>query len=416
MGKLNVVKDLVENRGFNPNKKDASGKSSLDISKEEKQHEITNYFLSISGSKREDKKWQNEQLEKIKRLKNNFDYIENGNTKYIRGNIYLSELKKIYSNKIFKNGPHQNSKFNFQSKDFGHYNLKFVNWVENELIPEHAGGQYYEFINTLIPNYSSYYSGMVYHLKGIANTKCILEKKPKLFADAIAKFQKYLKDDSQKSFSPSTSYGNRENIEPLALAFWVRRHLDGTESAFRSLVHKIMQVFFSNEYEIMGNCLAAENFQTKRLKKNLYLVKGSFDDQFYTDVNKSNLACRDEIINKFSEYRKKHEIKKYSPTHVSSCQLLKDATVIRLCPWLKNVTDFYGLDTSVTTSPKWVKLKPNFTAKIQYKDTCETDPEVVSLNYNVEDYDFYQIGKLSRNLTFLSGYILEIINILEIKK
>ncbi|MFH1092252.1 MAG: hypothetical protein V1742_11860 [Pseudomonadota bacterium] len=182
-----------------------------------------------------------------------FDYGPDGMKNiycYLSSVISYQKLVSLSGLNPFVKGPHTKEELNLYSTDsFGHYNKEFVAWLADNLIPG-AADEKLRWITT--PVFNKYFknTARIYYLayQKLNSDKDFLEKEVKEFSAALdgqnldqywfTKYYDFLEEEAyQKHYGPDAYL---KNVVGCAVAFWIRRQVDGTaEEFFRGLTKLI---------------------------------------------------------------------------------------------------------------------------------------------------------------------------------
>jgi hypothetical protein len=162
--------------------------------------------------------------------------------------INLDKVRFLAPFKIFASGPHE-SKFNWQSKQFGHYNPEFIRWASDHLIP---GAKDPVFRSATQSIYDV-------HLKTLAHAYCssyqALHHDPEALNTLKTDYLERLsRGDTDDFFFGEMFYqysGAMERLKPglfgtyshVAAPFWIRREVDGTADEFIHGIRKVLETY-----------------------------------------------------------------------------------------------------------------------------------------------------------------------------
>ena len=162
--------------------------------------------------------------------------------------INLDKVRFLAPFKIFESGPHE-SKFNWQSKQFGHYNPEFIRWASDNLIP---GAEDPVFRAATQSIYDV-------HLKTLAHAYCrsyqALHNDPQALQALKTEYlQRLSEKDTDNFFFEEKFYqysGAMERLQPglfsayshVAAPFWIRREVDGTADEFIHGIRKVLDTY-----------------------------------------------------------------------------------------------------------------------------------------------------------------------------
>ncbi|MEL6181866.1 MAG: hypothetical protein AAFS10_23095 [Myxococcota bacterium] len=199
--------------------------------------------------------WQ--QLDRTRNTcKDQFDYHPDGGLRIFACHLFALQpyttLGDHFGGSIFARGPHTNTTLALgELQDFGHYNPAFVDWLVAHAIPAAEDPQ---FRRATAPLYNTYVKPLADIFMATLNK---IEREPDCFAverDTYAKLlqQKRLPEYHYEKFfffmnpgfcaNPNGGFaafhnngfdgGYSGNVVKSAVAFWIRRDLDGTFRRF----------------------------------------------------------------------------------------------------------------------------------------------------------------------------------------
>lgn len=155
----------------------------------------------------------------------------------------LPEMAKIAGQTLFASGPH-GEKPNWNDRvRFGHYNRPFVQWIVDHGIP---GATDAAFRDATQPSFDKFAKGPVSAYLFVLYK---IQSSPTTLPAAKAKYEKLMKQPGGL-VSPFIEFypfveGNPDYLykDPLAFAFWIRRHLDNTADLFQLALEKLANVY-----------------------------------------------------------------------------------------------------------------------------------------------------------------------------
>jgi hypothetical protein len=184
--------------------------------------------------------------------------------------VSLAQLRALSPYPMFASGPH-GADFNFESYQFGYYNLNFVRWVGDNLIPAATNPLLRQFTQPFYDRHLLHVARL-YHLTSrdlAANSACLVSIRngyiarirtlsgtrynPGADADPGAWilgsfFQLYdrqVLSDIPKGlrlWAPPREQGG-VHIMSTAAGFWVRRTMDGTSEEFRRALDRLLATY-----------------------------------------------------------------------------------------------------------------------------------------------------------------------------
>jgi|GEM_PF-775168 len=201
-----------------------------------KTHTITEAWVSLGQTKNQ--------------CSNLYDYFPKGGMLsfycHAKGLLNLNDLQKMAEMPVFLSGPHKNNQPNLKAaQDFAHYNPKFVQWLIDNLVPaaddeelrELTQSFYDQYVQSLARTYYQSYQALQYDSD-------YFTKETKLYADAVEKRQ--LPDyyyEKFYDFADLHELGYNGNVVKGAVAFWIRRNIDGTINQFVAGLEKLLNTY-----------------------------------------------------------------------------------------------------------------------------------------------------------------------------
>lgn len=184
-----------------------------------------------------------------------FDYGPKGmrNTYcYAKSVLSYEKLVGLSGIKPFVSGPHTENALNLTSKnDFGRYNIEFVRWLNDNLIPAVEDDK---FKWVAEPIYNQYFRGtariyyITYHM--LVSDKPFFENETDKFKTALAndsldeywpyQYSDFLDDSVYPRFVDDDFYYG--NVTGCAVAFWIRRNADGTHEEFAKGLSRLVSI------------------------------------------------------------------------------------------------------------------------------------------------------------------------------
>jgi hypothetical protein len=156
-------------------------------------------------------------------------------------------LEEISGMPVFKKGPHKNGKLDLNnSTDFGYYNKDFVNWAHRNLI---LGQDNEDLRKQLQPIYDKKIKNLArLYYRAYMKLSSDIQYRAKL----LARYKKAIRK-SRKSGQPNwyhESFANMvetkeadPNLGSRTIAFWLRRKLDRTDSAFARALTTLLKTY-----------------------------------------------------------------------------------------------------------------------------------------------------------------------------
>lgn len=188
-----------------------------------------------------------------------FDYGPNGMRNiycYVNSMFSYKKLVELSGVKPFVKGPHSATSLNLESPDdFGHYNIDFVKWLVDNMIP---GAEDEEFKWVIQPIYDQFFkrTARVYYMTWLK-----FKNDDEFRNKVVEKFKSDLAAGELKSFW-YTAYDNAlpdviydewldgdyyyGNVVGASVGFWIRRHVDGTIDEFAKGLDKLIKVHDPN--------------------------------------------------------------------------------------------------------------------------------------------------------------------------
>ena len=180
----------------------------------------------------------------------NEGYIEGVRTliKHADSIINLDKIRFLAPFKIFSSGPHK-SKFNWSSKQFGHYNPEFIRWASDNLIPGaddpifRAATQsiYDVHLKTLAHAYCSSYQALHHDPEALNTLKTdYLERLSRGDTDDFFSGEMFDQYSSAMRVLKPGLFGLYSHV---AAPFWIRREVDGTADEFIRGIRKVLKTY-----------------------------------------------------------------------------------------------------------------------------------------------------------------------------
>lgn len=192
-----------------------------------------------------------------------FDYFPEGGIRnfacHIRSFISYTDFQRIAGVKIFLSGPHTEKDLDLGNPgDFGRYNPEFVRRIREILIPAASDedfrrasqGSYDTYVAPLARIYYVTYSKM-------RDNPRFLEKEKANYLNCIRKVEPYNFEsffyfmnpkflgthDPDSLMEDGFDGGYNGNVVKSAVAFWLRRSIDGTDREFFRGLEKLLAVY-----------------------------------------------------------------------------------------------------------------------------------------------------------------------------
>ncbi len=173
-----------------------------------------------------------------------YDYFPNGGMRifwcHARTVLPFSALAELSGTRVFLSGPHTQNALTLGSKtDFGHYNPAFVRWMIDKALPSATDPSARK---ELAPIYDRYLRerGRIY-LSALA----IVKANPERFDEERKSYLEHENPQNRygEDFAPAPAMEDWPNELPPAVAFWVRRSIDGTAGLFEEGLGKLVDAY-----------------------------------------------------------------------------------------------------------------------------------------------------------------------------
>lgn len=174
-----------------------------------------------------------------------FDYFPDGGMRnmscHLKTILPYGLLQELAPTAIWRDGPHGKAGLVLDSeKAFGRYDPKFVVWLSSKAIPAATNPA---FKSKTAVVYERFFSKLarVYHRAAVQ-----LDRNPEFLAAEKAYLIQYA--DNPEGKRPLDRLGRHEpedmyNLYAPALAFWIRRHADGTAGHWRNGLDKLIETY-----------------------------------------------------------------------------------------------------------------------------------------------------------------------------
>ena len=277
---------------------------------------------------------------------------------------------------VFLSGPHGPDQIDFLNKsDFGHYNPAFLKWAE-EIIPDQPEGAFYDLTQF------AFYSYFSEQFERLAINAAILDTMPHFLQEGLAIYKPFLA--SGNHFSPfnhltkvgvgySTEFNGRSYyLDQEALAFWIRRSIDGTYDEFQKIVRKIAKVYYPEIYQKLTTLYA-------RIEPNkgepVVFTPQTFVDRIVLELVTSTLPCRSQAIVELAPELIGKEVLWDKPLvkNISHAAWQKFLFSTPSCTPFNKELDYFGLYASTADSgSENLSWQP---AEFQFEGTIERSAE-----------------------------------------
>ena len=273
---------------------------------------------------------------------------------------------------VFLSGPHGPDQIDFQNKtDFGHYNPAFLKWAE-EQIPDQPEGAFYNLTKSTFDTYFSE------QFERLAINAAVLDTMPHFLQEGLAIYKPFLV--SGKHFSPyerlakvgvdySTEFnGQNYYLDQEALAFWVRRSIDGTYDEFQNIFRKLARIY-DPEIHQKQTMLYARIAPNKG--EPVVFTPQTFVDRLNLELEASTLPCRSQAIVALAPELIGKEVLWDKPLKkkISHAAWQKFLFSTPSCSPFNNELDYFGLYTS--TGELGTKILSWQPAEFQFEGTIE---------------------------------------------
>jgi hypothetical protein len=192
-----------------------------------------------------------------------FDYFPDGAMRifYCHVHAWLSfrELRRWAGGSVFRSGPHRDDLKLDEAYDFGHYDPNFVKWAVDKLIPGRSDSTfrrnsqdiYKRFISERAHTYADVYVKMQSNPKWLAHERDAVVRgiQAHTLEAYFYKYSAFLDDryfdtpEDQFDSLELDSHGHDCNVVKVAVAFWLRRSIDGTAPLFFDGLKKLIAAY-----------------------------------------------------------------------------------------------------------------------------------------------------------------------------
>ncbi|MCV6636449.1 hypothetical protein [Candidatus Albibeggiatoa sp. nov. NOAA] len=179
-----------------------------------------------------------------------YDYFPKGGMLsfycHAKGLLDLNDLQKMADMPVFLSGPHKNNLPDLEAgQDFAHYNPEFVQWLTENLIPAADDEELRELTQPFYDQYVQPLARTYYQsYQSLQENADYFAEETKLYADAVKKRQ--LPDyyyEKFYDFADLYESGYNGNVVKGAVAFWIRRNVDGTIDQFVAGLEKLLSTY-----------------------------------------------------------------------------------------------------------------------------------------------------------------------------
>jgi len=179
-----------------------------------------------------------------------YDYFPNGGLLsfycHAKTLMDLQDLQRMAKVPVFLSGPHKNNQPTTSAEqEFGHYNPKFVQWLIDNLIPAADNGELHALTQTFYEQYVQPLARTYY------KSYQALQALPENFAAETRQYADLVEQrtlpvyyyDKFYDFADLHELGYEGNVVKGAVAFWIRRNIDGTIEQFVEGLEKLLGVY-----------------------------------------------------------------------------------------------------------------------------------------------------------------------------
>ncbi len=176
-----------------------------------------------------------------------FDYFPEGGMRnfycHLLSQTGWAELQKIAGMPIFLKGPHSKARLDLKSrKSFGYYNPELVRWLGATFIPAAGDEKFRALTQPIYDKYVRPLARTFYasHEKLRADGAFLEQEKRALLA-AVAKGR--VDEMPYEKYYNYTGGEYDGNVSKTAVAFWIRRSIDGTDGDFFSDLTRLLGAY-----------------------------------------------------------------------------------------------------------------------------------------------------------------------------
>lgn len=189
-----------------------------------------------------------------------YDYFPKGGIRifgcHIATFLTYADLQKLANINIFVTGPHTKTELKLSEKyDFGRYNIKFVEWLNNNLIPASQDPAFKESTQVLYDKYVKKTARIYYLVRHLLlSDSADLENKKTTYSQQL-KAKTLPTNYHYDFFYFQDLYQDPDyngNVASSSVAFWIRREVDGTAGAFFRGLSTLIETY---DFEFMRTAI-----------------------------------------------------------------------------------------------------------------------------------------------------------------
>lgn len=186
-------------------------------------------------------------LPKTKERCGEFDYFPEGGMRnfycHLLSRISWSELQQLAPMPVFLKGPHTKERLNLKSRTaFGYYNPEFVRWLGAAFLPAASDESFRAATQPIYDRYVRPLARVFFaaHRKLHADPE-FLEREKRALLAAIAKHR--VEEMPYEKYYDYTGGEYDGNVSKTAVAFWIRRSIDGTDGEMFADLTRLLSVY-----------------------------------------------------------------------------------------------------------------------------------------------------------------------------
>jgi len=177
--------------------------------------------------------------------------------------ISIKDIQELSGQKVFLAGPHNEEKINIASSDFAHYNPAFLKWAKGVIIPISENETFKKHMQDIYNDYfryvaRTYYATNQYLYLHEDDAQEMLNAYSNSIKNTDSPYYdfggKYLWSGSNPFMKELYKYSKgRDGFTTLysieAVAFWLRRDMDGSRDEFTDIINHLVKTFDKKYYD-----------------------------------------------------------------------------------------------------------------------------------------------------------------------
>jgi hypothetical protein len=237
---------------------------------------------------------------------------------HLQRTLNYSQLPKLAKLPIFTQGPHSDSQLNLTAKDnFGHYDKNFVLWLKDNFIPAAQDPDFRKLTQPLYEQYIKKLARTFYEVhKYLHDNPDYLEQEKQAYLALLT--TRTLPDccyetKYQLTFQYLIDQGYDAQETVVAVAFWLRRAIDGTDQAWLLGLKQLLDTYDATFIKTL------EEEEKRNYKR--------FRD-FITPIAHQYCQPNHVLLYSSSEYK----VSRYSNINTAITAATRRGDVVWLCP------------------------------------------------------------------------------------